>query len=51
MIALPMEKGIIYSDVELKHRSYSDKKVEFVLRIPEIKKIKAAIDDCTISGI
>jgi len=44
MIALPMEEGVVYSDVELKHKSFSDKKIEFVLRNPEIKKLKASID-------
>jgi len=44
MIALPLEEGIVYSDVELKHKSFADKKIEFVLRNPEIRKLKAAID-------
>ncbi len=55
MIALPTEKGIVYSDVELKPKSYSSKKVKFLLNNPAIKKIKVLFDskppqnyDCAI---
>ena len=40
MIALPTEKGVIYSEVELKPKSFSSKKVRFLLNNPAIKKGK-----------
>jgi len=48
MIGLPFEKGIAYSDVILKHKSFTEKKVEFLLQNPEIKKHQAALE-ATIS--
>ena len=44
MIALPMDKGIVYSNVELRHKSFTEKKVEFLLPNPEIKKHQAALE-------
>ena len=44
MIALPEEKGVVYSDVELKPKSYSSKKVKFLLNNPAIKKGKVQFD-------
>lgn len=40
MIALPLEKGIVYSDVELKHKSFSSKSIEFLPNNPSIKEVK-----------
>ena len=57
MIALPEEKGVVYSDVELKPKSYSDKKFKFLLNNPAIKKVKVIFDtnpprnfDCKIES-
>jgi hypothetical protein len=44
MIALPIEKGVVYSDVELKPKSYSDKKIKFLLNNPVIKNVKVIFD-------
>lgn len=44
MIALPMEKGVVYSDVALKHKSYVDKKISFLLNQPKLKKVKTEFD-------
>jgi hypothetical protein len=56
MIALPEEKGVVYSDVELKPKSFSSKKVRFLLNNPAIKKVKINFDtkppqdiDCQIA--
>jgi hypothetical protein len=56
MIALPEEKGVVYSDVELKPKSFSSKKVKFLLINPAIKKVKVNFDtkpprdfDCQIA--
>ena len=48
MIALPVEKGIVYTNVRLEHKSFKEKKVEFELENPEIKKHQAALNS-TIS--
>lgn len=44
MIALPEEKGVVYSEVELKPKSFSSKKVKFLLNNPAIKKGKVQFD-------
>jgi len=40
MIALPLEKGTVVSDVELKHESFSSKSFEFLPAHPSIKELK-----------
>ncbi len=44
MIALPEDSGIVYSDVELKHKSFVNKNYEFVLNNPKIKNVKVNFD-------
>lgn len=44
MIAYTSEEGIVYSDVEIKHLSYSARIVEFLINDPSIKKVKVKFD-------
>lgn len=44
MIALPLEKGIVCSDVELKHKSFSSKAYKFLPTYPKIKEQKVKFD-------
>lgn len=44
MIAFPSEEGVVYSNVEIKHQSFSARVVEFLLSNPSIKKVKVKFD-------
>jgi hypothetical protein len=44
MIAYPTEEGIVYSNVEIKHRSYSARIVEFLISDPSVQKVKVKFD-------
>ena len=44
MIAFPSEEGIIYSNVEIKHLSFSARIIEFLINNPSIKTVKVKFD-------
>lgn len=44
MIAFPSEEGIVYSNVEIKHLSFSARIIEFLISNPSIKKVKVKFD-------
>ena len=45
MIAFPLEKGIAFSDVEIKHKSFSTKKYKFLPQSPSIIERKVKFDN------
>ena len=44
MIAYPTEEGVVYSNIEIKHLSFSARIIEFLISNPILKKVKVKFD-------